>query len=100
MKRLRLTAQLEQGERGAMNAQSPRRARWNVKEFAFLGAFLGAFAGMVWKMSEIYLTDLSDPATADLEPLGDMITDIASAALGGAVLLAVVAAIHNRIPRR
>ncbi|WP_170285147.1 hypothetical protein [Microvirga aerophila] len=48
-------------------------------------------------MSEIFLADLSDLATAQLEPLGDMITEIASAALGGAVLLAVVAAIRNRI---
>ena len=48
-------------------------------------------------MSEIYLTDLSEPATAYMEPFGNMITDIASAALGGAVVLAAVAAICNRI---
>jgi hypothetical protein len=80
-----------------MNERSPRRTHWDVREFALLGAFLGGFAGMVWKMSEIFLADLSDLATAQLEPLGDMITEIASAALGGAVLLAVVAAIRNRI---
>ncbi len=80
-----------------MNERSPRRRQWNIGEFAFLGALLGGLAGMVWEMSEIYLTDLSDPATAGLEPLGDMITDIASAVLGGAVVLAVVALTRNRI---
>jgi hypothetical protein len=83
-----------------MNGQPPQRTQWNVREFALLGAFLGGFAGMAWKMSEIYLTDISDPATAHLEPLGDIITDIASAALGGAVVLAVVAAIRNRIVKQ
>ena len=78
-------------------------ARWDVRESAFLGALLGGFAGMVWKMSEIYLTDLSDPATAHVEPFGDIITDIASATqcyTWGAVVLAAVAAIRNRILKR
>jgi hypothetical protein len=83
-----------------MNKRPSRRTHWDVREFAFLGALLNGFAGMVWKMSEIYLTDLSDPAAAHVEPLGDMITDIASAALGGAVVLAVVAAIRNRIVKQ
>jgi hypothetical protein len=76
------------------------RARWDVRESAFLGALLGGFAGMVWKMSEIYLTNLSDLATAHVEPFGDIITDIASATLEGAVVLAAVAAIRNRILKR
>jgi hypothetical protein len=83
-----------------MDEPPTRKTKWNVREFAFLGALLGGFAGMVWEMSEIYLTDLSDPATAHMEPLGDMMTDIASAALGGAVLLAVVAALSNRIRKQ
>ena len=79
-----------------MDMRPTEGTKWEIGGFAFVGATLGMFLAVV---HEVYQASSGELSELELVSFGHIIGQVIAGGAGGALLLAVVASLHNRLAR-
>jgi len=74
-----------------MNERAPRQ-RWNTENVAIVGACCGLLVGSAHEVIEAFFHD-----PTEIESFHQIVSEIAAAAVGSAVLFALISVIRNRL---